>query len=595
MPKSTNLMRRGAIYYAIVNVPADLLGAMGGKRQIWKSLRTTDYGEAKRRLPPELDQWLSTFDVMRRQRGLTSDDIAGAVWDQYSTGLMSGDQERASRPTPADIDAATDKAIAEAVARGDLGSYGGINAMADVEVLIGAPTWAARRRRARLARLRSDLSSGDTRLIEVDVDAFLARCGFKIEHHGEQYRDLCNKLMRAEIEQLTRHPERDQGDYTGKIADPIVAEPAVRADDNDATVGTIMGLFAKYERENPNSIRLETFTQSRRDVRHFAEFVGPRVRPGNLVKRHVREWKELLAEFPVKGAETKAFAGMSPVEVVAANKALDTPKATLTRQTVRRYMSSLGGFCRWMVKNDYLEANPVADMLPTKTGPTTKRLSFTDDQLTAVFTSPLFRTCLGRGWRDLDQLGNVAVRDHRYWIPLVMLYSGARPGEIAQLFVTDVCEQHGIWTMSIIADEGSGKRTKTKGSQRAVPVHSALIRLGFLDHVKAMTARGERQVFAEIKIPETGQIAAEFSREFNRYLVRIGVKQGGEIVTYSLRHTFIDRARLAGFMDVEIALVAGHDTGESKKTMTSRYGIEQQGTLERRQEIVESMTYATPR
>lgn len=48
MPKSTNLMRRGAIYYAIVNVPADLLDAMDGKRQIWKSLRTADHAEAKR-------------------------------------------------------------------------------------------------------------------------------------------------------------------------------------------------------------------------------------------------------------------------------------------------------------------------------------------------------------------------------------------------------------------------------------------------------------------------------------------------------------------------------------------------------------------
>jgi hypothetical protein len=194
-------------------------------------------------------------------------------------------------------------------------------------------------------------------------------------------------------------------------------------------------------------------------------------------------------------------------------------------------MSALGGFCRWMVSNDYLQANPVADMLPSKIGPTNKRSTFTDDQLKALFTSPLFTTCRGDGWREVDQPGNVSVRDHRYWIPLVMLYSGARPGEIAQLFVGDVLEQHGMWTMSINAATGTRKRIKTPGSQRAVPLHSRLVALGFLDHVKAAAARGDRQVFAEIEIPETGQIAAQFSREFNRYLVRIGVKQGPKLVT----------------------------------------------------------------
>jgi hypothetical protein len=34
--------------------------------------------------------------------------------------------------------------------------------------------------------------------------------------------------------------------------------------------------------------------------------------------------------------------------------------------------------------------------------------------------------------------GNVMIRNHRYWVSLVMLYSRARPGEIGQLLVDDV-------------------------------------------------------------------------------------------------------------------------------------------------------------
>lgn len=592
MPKSTNLMRRGAIYYAIVNVPADLLDAMDGKRQIWKSLRTADHAEAKRRLPPELDQWLSTFDAMRRQRSLTPDDIAGAVWDHYSAGLASGDQERASRPTPADIEAVTDKAIAEAVAKGDLAtySYGGINAMTDVEALIGIPRWAARRRHARLTRLRADLGAGDTRLIEVDADAFLTRHGFKIERHGEQYRDLCIKLMRAEIEQLQRHAERDQGDFTGKIADPIITEPTIRQDDAGSAATTTMGLFAKYEREKAADIRPESMKQARRDVQHFADFAGPRTRPSKISKTMIADWHDLLVDYPVRATDTNIFSGMSPQEIVAANKALDTPKPTLTRQTVRRYMGSLSGFCRWLVRREVLPANPVADMMPKKGDPTNARDTFKDDALKTLFSSPLFITAKGDQWRDLDQPGNFAVRDHRYWIPWVMLYRGARPAEVAQLHVADVREQSGIWIMHI-SDEGDGdKRMKTRGARRLVPIHSALIGLGFLNHVEQQRTAGELQVFPEVEIPKEGQIAKTFSREFNRYLTKVGVKSGREIVTYSLRHTFIDRAR-KHFIDDVIAIVVGHETGRNKKMMTGGYGVEQQGPLELRRQIVEAVTY----
>lgn len=39
------------------------------------------------------------------------------------------------------------------------------------------------------------------------------------------YRDLCQRLQRAEIEKLQRTIERDQGNFTGTPNDPIVAPP----------------------------------------------------------------------------------------------------------------------------------------------------------------------------------------------------------------------------------------------------------------------------------------------------------------------------------------------------------------------------------
>lgn len=470
--------------------------------------------------------------------------------------------------------------------------FDAINSMTEVEILASRAAWDARRKAARLARLRADLSTGDTRLIEPDADAFVRRHGFSIQKGDPRYRDLCLKLVRAEIEHLERYAERERGDFTGRPKDPIIAEPVVRTDAavSSTPTETIMGLFAKYERENPNDIRPESLKQARRDVQHFTDFAGPRTRPSKITKALIGEWQDLLADYPVKATETTIFKGMSPQEIVAANKALDTPKPTLTRQTMRRYMGSLSGFCRWLVRREVLAANPVADMMPKKGEPTNGRETFKDDALKTLFSAPLFKTAKSDQWRDLDQPGNVAVRDHRYWIPWVMLYSGARPAEVAQLYVEDVRQVQGIWIMSI-SDEGEGdKRTKTAGSRRVVPIHSALIALGFLDHIERQRAADEVQVFPEVEIPKEGQIAATFSREFNRYLTKVGVKTGRDIVTYSLRHTFIDRARKQ-FLDNVIAIVVGHETGTNKKTMTGGYGVEQQGSLQLRRDIVELVKF----
>ncbi len=57
-----------------------------------------------------------------------------------------------------------------------------------------------------------------------------------------------------------------------------------------------------------------------------------------------------------------------------------------------------------------------------------------------------------------------------------------------------------------------------------------------------MAQVGEVQVFPEILLPKRGQIAAPFSREFNCHLAKGRSKNRREIVTYSLRQTFVDRA-----------------------------------------------------
>ena len=91
--------------------------------------------------------------------------------------------------------------------------------------------------------------------------------------------------------------------------------------------------------------------------------------------------------------------------------------------------------------------------------------------------------------------GHDRIRDHRYWLPLIMLFSGARPAEIAQLLTDDVRKVHGHWVMHITSEGSKEKSVKTRGSMRVVPLHSELGRLGFTEYCEEMRRRGEQRCF----------------------------------------------------------------------------------------------------
>ena len=91
----------------------------------------------------------------------------------------------------------------------------------------------------------------------------------------------------------------------------------------------------------------------------------------------------------------------------------------------------------------------------------------------------------------------------RFWVFLVLLYTGARVAEICQLHITDVLVKGDVDPLSKIkatvnrpclviaptdGDEENAieaKRVKNRASWRTIPIHPILIKLGFLDYVQS--------------------------------------------------------------------------------------------------------------
>jgi len=64
--------------------------------------------------------------------------------------------------------------------------------------------------------------------------------------------------------------------------------------------------------------------------------------------------------------------------------------------------------------------------------------------------------------------------DHRYWLPILGLYTGCRANEVCQLHKEDLKEQDGIWYLDI--NDNGKKSLKNRSSRRLVPDCRARVR-----------------------------------------------------------------------------------------------------------------------
>lgn len=586
MARISYLLRRGASYYARIKVPTDLVDVIG-RKELVKALGTKEENEAKRLMWPVVEDWTRQFDDLRSRRTMTADDKAHATWQHYEATLERDEATRRNAPTQADVDEATRAMFARAE-RGEISSADPLailDATLEVQAKQRAREVDAISRRAKLTDMQKHLVSGTTALIAHEVDDYVDQNRLIVDRDHPDWKDTARLMMRGEVEGLKRSFERDAGDYTGRPSDPIVKPVTGSAREAAALGETIMELFENYARENPNQIKPDTLAQARRDVGLFVEYVGSTCPVHRIDKKAVREWKALLLKYPVKASETKAFEGMKLAQIVKHNETIKKP--TISTTTVNRYLSGFSAFCTWLTNHGYLNANPAADMFLKKSKEKTTK-PFKVDDMNSLFKSPFFTGCQSdEAPRFWSKPGNVLIRDHRYWVPLIMLYSGARPAEIAQLGVDDVREDRGHWIMHITTEGEGDKSVKTDGSMRVVPVHPELVRLGLLDYHANMKERGQKRLFPLAGRNERGQMIADFSRDFPRYLTKIGLKEGRGLSLYSFRHGAADALRRAGYLDEQFGFLLGHTSG----TMTQRYGTLPQGMLEQRVELVNAIAY----
>lgn len=85
---------------------------------------------------------------------------------------------------------------------------------------------------------------------------------------------------------------------------------------------------------------------------------------------------------------------------------------------------------------------------------------------------------------------------YQFWIPLISMYSGLRPLEVAQLHIEDIKLGGAIWYIDV--NDTPPRDLKSQYSSRYVPVHSTLIDLGFLYFIDDLKKADEKVLFPEL-------------------------------------------------------------------------------------------------
>lgn len=245
---------------------------------------------------------------------------------------------------------------------------------------------------------------------------------------------------------------------------------------------------------------------------------------GSLTRADGKRLHAVLESLPSTTGKSEYHQSI-PVEEIIAAKLPDA--STMSRSTLDRHWRYIVEFVRWLNVQDDVPAIDIdrvfggfewSEHVPKEE----ETLLWDDDSIERLFNSPIWTGFTPhpkkRYWRH--EPGDVVVKDAYWWLPLLGFYHGARVEEFCRLRGTDIYQEKedGVFVMHF-----HGPHLKTPSSRREVPIHSAIIKLGFLEFAKSA---GEDLLFPCLR--EGGRdrkLTYEYSQHFTDYRRRIGVYQ----------------------------------------------------------------------
>jgi integrase len=294
------------------------------------------------------------------------------------------------------------------------------------------------------------------------------------------------------------------------VGRPIVEFGAAAGRDRWSTLPLLETIEQLLQTQYSGEGKSKVGSKHRKDVGHrlaaFLLFTGEKA-VRDVTRDDLKSYREVLDQLPDRfELRFKTKDMRTAIEKSGQRK---TPQASIGPTTVDlKWLGPVNHLFQWLVLEEKVEKNPV-DGIRSKQdagdAANTKRLPFKPDQISKLFAitstdSP--KTAL-------------------YWLPLLLLTTGARSNELAQLQTDDLhLSFNGRPHLNLLClldddDEAANptekaevendpRRVKTAAGRRMIPLHSILIKAGFIQLVEGRHNGKAKQLFRELHSDQHG-------------------------------------------------------------------------------------------
>lgn len=540
--RPSHLARRGAFYLVRFRIPAKLVDALG-LAELRRSLHTADPRRARERALRATVWFRDTMEKFQGMAALSRADLERAAALFFSE--MAGDLDR-----PRDFDAEH----------------------FDDELQFNIDT-SRERIRSLDAQLKQNVFDGLVRrkadeliaLADADSEELAGRLGlYALQLAARAEREQLEFLVHLLTSPSTRFKFRDElfeSRPASSQAAVRMTQTSITGSGSDVpTVGEAVRLYLRWK--GARQLSQSQIDEITRALNWLQERFGSDTDLDAITKRQLITFRDDLARVDV------SLRGLArPFDARLTNNRSSQIKSV----TALRYWRSVQTFFGWCAAELDLDPNPAAGLvLPARKGEVVRSPeAFSQAELLRLFKTPLYA-----GYKSAkrpSEPGNCHVRGGKWWSAILLMHTGLRAGELAQLLPADFVFAADIPHLKVRPEDDAGKQvksTKNLAAVREVPLAPALLQLGLAEFVERQSKIAPKgRVFRDFRLGTGGRTSDGLTKFWRAYLKKYGLWKAGR-ATHVWRHSLIACLRANDVPAEDIAAFVGHSQG----TVTEGYG-----------------------
>lgn len=602
----TNVFRRGGRYYFRTRVPKRLRACIG-RLELWRSLKTSDLQEARRRASCVVlltdDLWKAFERLMTSSSSMPSPDQIQLMIDHWLKVELDRDaslrrktefdregawfpgviMERTPDGVPEKVVEYLDEAQIRAV---DTGARAPITSPQYLLTDVNEVHLERGQRHKVFQDSVARFERGDTSIAARHAAELFEHHGFRVDLDSDEFDIAARMMVRAHQELLVGTQRRDVamwrpyldndpledlvrglGERAANLSPPAKANKTAAANVSRRArlPFSVAAKEAISEMARTDDFKIKRVDDYENAASSFVDWCGHDPLLGEVTAEDAGDYQVALGQYPTNAKKRAPYRSLPSFEDRRARAVEIGELNLLGPVTINgKYLTPLRRIFDWHAKAGSGLANPFIGIevrKPRQADPRTRRRSFSTTELQRLFDLPVFTGAEADAGSGLARSGSIRVSDWRYWVPLICVFSGMRLNEACGLALSDIKVEQGI-AFFHVRDETEGQSIKAEASRRKVPIHADLLSLGILDQVRQWRDAGRVRLFDELKPDSKGYFSHKPSKRLNALIERIvdaDPDEPGKLVFHSTRHTVATRLRAANVRkDVSEAIV-GHE------------------------------------